>query len=265
MISKIIRFLPIVVLLLTGCSKFKPEYESDKFPDPPPSLKEFKSISGEKSLSLRYRYQDNLLALVESLGPDPGTLRVYRTTHVIDNKIAEISYSYRSDTASALLPEILFKYEYQRGRLWKQTGINVTTQEIRVTTTYTYDNAGHIKKISTDSRIDSHLLTRVDEFLCDQKGNVISVFHREYRDGRHTGDLRWAYTYDDKINPRQFVNPEGPVVEYFSPSNVTSTIPGSGLTGPGTTTSYVYNAQGYPVSAIHVDSFGAESRLTFTY
>jgi len=267
-ISKIKRFIPIVVLLIAGCSKKEPSFDVDKWPPAPPLLKEFKSGTNGQLNTFSYTYQDRMLVSVEFREPDPGPLGIHKTTLVVDRKITEMRYEYRKDAASALVPLYVFKYEYLGGRLSKRTKSDAATAKSLEVTTYTYDDAGHIKLVVTEKPMDWATVTLEDSVQCDQKGNVLSGIQRVFQDGIFWGQYLWVATYDDKINPRQFLNPEGSasaITEYFSPSNPTSIKPTLGSSGPGSITSYVYNAEGYPVSAVQKNLDGTELQLTFTY
>ncbi len=254
-----------MVLLLAGCSKKEPAADPDVLPAAPPLLKSYKFEYGTQSEISYYTYQDRILESIKSLGPDSGITQLYKTTQVVDSKIKELRYEYRSDRASPFSVYHVIKYEYVQGRLSKRTRLDTTQQQIFDVTDYTYDLAGHIQQVSTNSLFESVLFTTVDNLRCDRRGNVVSGVHHEYRDGKLAREWAWISTYDEKINPRQYLDPYGPVSEYFSPSNITSSKPADGRPGNITSISYVYNAEGYPVSGILKYDFGNESRLSYTY
>jgi hypothetical protein len=101
---------------------------------------------------------------------------------------------------------------------------------------------------------ESHYEIYVDTYTYDSRGNVTKVYFNK-------SNFSNEYTYDDKASrytngfPKYGINSE---VEFLGPNNQ--------ITRTNVATTYTYDSDGYPVSAVAVTSAGpTPTTATFTY
>lgn len=241
LVAKALLFTVVVV----GCSK----------DDPAPIIcyvATLSETSGGNTYLTTFSYNSaNRVVTMSSTGGGSSS----NATYTYDSKNNLTSSTYTSSGGSA----ISYTYTYDANN--RLTGSVANSGGTVSTTTYTYNSSGQWTAMSSSFSGGSSSYTLSYPNTTTRNNNsATSTSTFDFGSGPSTFTSTTTYEYDDKINPRRFL--EQPSLQ--TDNNVTKMTVTSGGNVQITTKSYVYNDQGYPTTETSI-SGSDSSTQTATY
>lgn len=168
-------------------------------------------------------------------------------------------YKYTYDDNNNL---VVIKNYDQSGNLISTNNLTYSSDEVDVKTTDVNDNGGspYIFKLNSLGQVSSSSIDGTQQFTYDNKGNLTAYTQCCQL---ATSD---SYTYDTKKNPLSMIGAKNFHLMFVALGAPTTFINNVVNDNAGTSYSYVYNADGFPVSATATSvSLGYSAKITYDY